>query len=336
MDSRSLIASGVFLLILGQAHLAAGATEPPKAAEPKPIFEQDIVYAKAGASELKLDLGRPGQGDGPFPVVVVIHGGAWRAGNKSDVRIVAAEFVRRGYATAAPQYRFCPKDTFPAQVHDVKAAVRWVKSNAKKYRIDPDRVGAIGFSAGGHLALMLGVVGPNDGLEGDVTGGAPDSRVNVVVNYFGPTDLAAPDIPDVSKPLVKDFLGGSPKEKPEAAAKASPLSYISKDDAPVLTFQGTKDPLVPFTQAIRLAEAMNTAGVPGRVELLVGAQHGWGGAELQRTVDESFRFFDQHLRKKDGGGKSKGEKQGSLDRSSLVRPPIHQASRAGGVHEPAR
>jgi acetyl esterase/lipase len=258
--------------------------------------EQDIIYTKAGSSELKLDVARPAEGDGPFPAVVVIHGGAWRAGSKADVRPIAPQFVQHGYVAVAPQYRFCPKETFPAQVYDVKAAVRWVKSNAKKYKIDPERIGAIGFSAGGHLALMLGVTSPGDGLEGDVSAGAPDSRVKVVVNFFGPTDLAAKDIPEISKPLLKDFLGGSAQEKPEAAAKASPLTFITKDDAPVLTFQGTKDPLVPFTQAIKLAEAMDSAGVPGRVELMVGAQHGWGGAEMERTVSETFRFFDHYLK----------------------------------------
>jgi acetyl esterase/lipase len=264
--------------------------------EPKPATELNIVYTKVGATELKLDLARPAQGEGPFPAVLVIHGGAWRSGNKADMGGVLREFVGHGYVAVSPEYRFCPQETFPAQVHDVKAAVRWIKTNAKKYRIDPDRVGAIGFSAGGHLALMLGVTGPNDGLEGDVSAGAPDSRVKAVVNYFGPTELGAPDIPDRSKPLVKDFLGATPQQKPELAAKASPRTYISKDDAPILTFQGTKDPLVPATQAIKLAEAMTEAGVPGRVELLIGAQHGWRGAELERTRAETFRFFDQYLK----------------------------------------
>ena len=179
----------------------------------------------------------------------------------------------------------------------MKAAVRWVKSHAKDHNIDPDRVGAMGFSAGGHLAMMLGLTAPADGLDGEVAAGGPDSRVKAVVNYFGPTDLAASDIPEVSRPLVRDFLGGTPKEKPDLAAKASPLSHVSKDDAPVLTFQGTKDPLVPATQAIKLAEAMSSAGVPGRVELLVGAQHGWGGKELDRTKNETFAFFDTYLKK---------------------------------------
>ncbi len=133
--------------------------------------------------------------------------------------------------------------------------------------------------------------------------GAPDSRVKAVVNYFGPTDLAASDIPDICKPWVKDFLGGTPQEKPEAAAKASPLTFVSKDDAPVLTFQGTKDPLVPSTQAIKLAEAMSSAGVPGRVELMVGAQHGWGGAEMEQTIGDTFRFFDRYLKPAPAGAR---------------------------------
>ena len=267
-----------------------------KAAPPKLTIDQDVAYSKLGSRELKLDIARPAEGDGPFPAVLVIHGGAWRQGNKSDVRPILPQFVEHGYVAVSPEYRFCPQDAFPAQIHDVKAAVRWLKVNAKKYRIDPDRIGAMGFSAGGHLSLMLGLTSPNDGLEGDVSAGAPDSRVKAVVNYFGPTDLAAKDIPDICKPWVKDFLGGSPQDRPDAAAKASPLTFVSKDDAPVLTFQGTKDSLVPYTQAIKLAEAMNSAGVPGRVELILGADHGWGGAEMARTVNETFGFLDRYLK----------------------------------------
>jgi acetyl esterase/lipase len=282
MTSRVVFRSSLAIGFLWFTALAYGGDEPAKASS-----EQDVVYTKAGADELKLDIARPAGKDGVFPAVLVIHGGAWRAGNKSDVRPIMAEFTKRGYVAVSPQYRFCPKNAFPAQVHDVKAAVRYVKANAKKYQVDPDRIGAIGFSAGGHLALMLGVTGPNDGLEGDVPAGAPDSRVKAVVNYFGPTDLAAKDIPAVSRPLLKDFLGGEAKDKPDVAAKASPITFVSKDDAPVLTFQGTKDPLVPYNQAIKLADAMNTAGVAGRVELLIGAQHGWGGTELDRTGQPS-------------------------------------------------
>jgi acetyl esterase/lipase len=265
--------------------------------EPKVSTAEDLVYTKVGDRELKLDMARPGEGDGPFPAVVCIHGGAWRAGNKRDVHGACIDLARRGYVAISPQYRFCPKETFPAQVHDVKAAVRWLRAHASEYKVDPDRIGAMGFSAGGHLSLMLGVTGPEDGLEGDVTAGAPSSKVQAVVNYFGPTDLAAKDFPDVSKGLLRDFVGGTPAEKPEPTAKASPVTFLTKDDAPILTFQGTKDPLVPHSQATRLGDAMTAAGVAGRVELMLGAGHGWGGAEMEHTRKETLDFFDRYLKK---------------------------------------
>jgi acetyl esterase/lipase len=291
MFRGAMIGIGAVILGLGVASVVVTANQD-SAATP----ELDIVYSKAGGTELKLDLVRPKDAAGPLPAVLVIHGGAWRQGNKADVRGMLTQFARHGYVAVSPQYRFCPKDAFPAQVHDVKGAVRWIKTNAKKYQIDPERIGAMGFSAGGHLAMMLGLTSPSDGLEGDVSAEAPDSRVKAVVNYFGPTDLAAKDLPDICKPWVKDFLGGTPEEKPEAAAKASPLTFVSKDDAPVLTFQGTKDPLVPYNQATKLADTMTSAGLAGRVELLIGASHGWGGAQMEQTATETFRFFDLYLK----------------------------------------
>jgi acetyl esterase/lipase len=290
MSSRSVLvmmATGLCVACLSRDGMGA---DPAKSGQ-----EFDVVYTKAGSTELKLDVARPDTGTGPFPAILVIHGGAWRGGNKTDVRPVFPEMTKRGYVAISPQYRLCPHDAFPAQVHDVKAAVRFIKVNAKKFNVDPDRIGAMGFSAGGHLALMLGLTSPSDGLEGDVPAGSPDSRIKAAVNYFGPTDLAAKDIPEVCKPWIKDFLGGTPQEKPEAVAKASPLTFVTSDDVPILTFQGTKDPLVPFSQSIKLAEAMSSAGVPGRVELLIGAQHGWDGPELRRTIDETFVFFGRYL-----------------------------------------
>ena len=283
MVRRTVWLSSWTYLVFWVASAPVQADEPPKAKE-----ERDIVYAKAGSTELKLDIQEPAGPPEARPAVVVLYGGAWRQGSKADVRPILPEFVRRGYVAVAPQYRLCPQHPFPAQVHDVKAAVRWIRSNSGKYQIDPDRIGAIGFSAGGHLALMLGVTEKSDGLEGDVSDGAPDSRVQAVVNYFGPTDLAAKDIPDICKPWVKDLLGGSPQDKPEAAAKASPITFVSKGNAPSLTFQGTKDPLVPYNQAIKLADAMTAKGVPGRVELIIGAQHGWGGARCSARSPTRF------------------------------------------------
>jgi acetyl esterase/lipase len=288
--------TGLTLVVVGILALS-----PARADEPKPAgaakTDYDLVYTKAGDTELKLDIARPPGGDGPFPAVLVIHGGAWRQGNKKDMRPLMLELARRGYVAVSPQYRFCPKETFPAQVHDVKAAVRFVKAHAKDYQVDPERVGAVGFSAGAHLAMMLGVTGPEDGLEGNAASDAPSTKVRAVVNYFGPTDLRADDIPPVSRGLVKDFLGGSIEEKGEAAAQASPIHYVSQGDAPILSFQGTKDPLVPHTQATKLADAQTKAGVPGRVELLVGFGHGWTGDDLALTAEQTFAFLKKHLGK---------------------------------------
>ncbi len=267
--------------------------------EPKVKTEYNLIYNQVGPTELKLDLVRPAEGEGPFPVLVVIHGGAWRMGQKSLMRGMLMECARRGYVAIAPQYRFCPRETFPAQVHDVKAAVRWIKTHAARYRVDAAHVGAIGFSAGGHLALMLGVTGPEDGLEGDAPAGSPDTKIQAVVNYFGPTDLTAGDFPAITRSWNRDFLGGTPEEKPETAARASPITFVTKDDAPVLSFQGTSDQFVPASQAVRLAEAQTRAGVPGRVELLVGARHGFDTPELDRTLKAAYAFFDFYLKPHD-------------------------------------
>ncbi len=268
------------------------------AGDPKIATVYDIPYSRANSIELRLDIAHPAGGEGPFPAVVVLYGGAWRVGNKWGNRPTLIEFARRGYVAIAPQYRHCPRDVFPAQVHDVKAAVRWLRSHAAEYRVDVDHVGAMGFSSGGHLSLMLGTTGPEDGLEGDVPPGSPSSKVQAVVNYFGPSDLTATDVPDISVGLVRDFLGANPLERRDLTAKASPLTYLTRDDAPTLGFHGTRDHLVPFDQSMRLAEAMTRVGVPGRVELIVGAGHGWTGPEMKRTMANTYAFFDEHLKPK--------------------------------------
>jgi acetyl esterase/lipase len=280
--------------LLYAATAAAARGNPPS--EPKLRTAYNLIYNQAGATELKLDLVRPAEGQGPFPAVVVIHGGAWRMGQKSLMRGMLMQLARRGYVAIAPQYRFCPKEIFPAQVHDVKAAVRWLKAHAAEYQVDAAHVGAVGFSAGGHLALMLGVTGPEDGLEGDAPSGSPDTRIQAVVNYFGPTDLTATDFPAITRSWNHDFLGATPEEKPETAARASPVTHVTKGDAPILSFQGTSDQFVPATQAVKLAEAQTRAGVPGRVELLVAARHGFETPELDRTLQAAYAFFDLYLK----------------------------------------
>jgi len=283
------------VLFLVIAPVAVRAADPPVGV----IFEKDVVYGKGAGTDLKLNLSRPKDpASTKLPCIVVIHGGGWAAGDRSAHNDLTWTLASRGYVAASIGYRLAPNYRFPAQVNDVKCAVRYLRAHAEKYGLDPDRIGAMGFSAGGHLSMMLGLTNAKDGLEGD--GGWPDqdSQVQAVVSFFGPTDLAAADIPEQVLGILKDFIGGTKQEKPEAFRKASPITHVSPGDAPMLLLQGTKDPLVPHTQTYPMLEAMTKNNVPGRVELLIGASHGWGGTELARTAAVSFTFFDEHLKAK--------------------------------------
>jgi acetyl esterase/lipase len=272
------------------------------AQDPKPqddiLFEKDVVYGKGGEEDLKLNLGRPKDLAAPVPCIVIIHGGGWAAGNRGQHDAQVVELAKKGYVAATVGYRFAPKHVFPAQIEDVKCAVRFLRANADKYRIDKDRIGAVGFSAGAHLSMMLGAMDKDDGLEGE--GGNPEqsSKVNAVVAWFGPTDLTSSDWPDRSGKILVNFLGGSRQDKPEVFKRASPITYVNPGDAPMLLIHGTKDVLVPWAQATAMADALTKSGVYGRVDLILGAGHGWGGDELKRTADATWAFFEQFLLKK--------------------------------------
>jgi acetyl esterase/lipase len=268
------------------------------AADPPPdvLFERDVVYGKVGDYELKLNMSRPKEAKGAAPCIVIIHGGGWAAGDRSGHDSMTWMFAKKGYVSVTVGYRFAPKYLFPAQVQDVKCAVRFLRANAEKFGIDPNRIGAMGFSAGGHLSLMLGMMDKEDGL--DDSGGSPgfSSKVQAVVSYFGPTDFTVM-YPQASEKIVNTFIGDRATNA-EAYKKASPISYVNKGDAPTLLFQGTKDILVDYTQAIRMVEKMTAAGVEGRAELIAGAGHGWGGKEMERTMAETAAFFEAKLGKK--------------------------------------
>jgi acetyl esterase/lipase len=270
--------------------------------DPKPpagiAFHRNLEYGTGGGETLKLDLALPEKkSDKPLPVIVMIHGGGWRGGNKDGHLPQIFGFAQQGYAAATVQYRFAPKHRFPAQIEDVKCAVRYLRANAEKYNLDKDRFGAIGFSAGAHLAMLLGTMDKADGLEGDGGNAEQPSKVQAVVAFFGPTDLAAEDYPANVVAMIDDLVGAKQDEKPELRAAASPVTYVNKGDAPTLIYQGTKDRLVPYTQAFKMADALTKAGVPGRVELLLGADHGWAGKELEHTLKGTTAFFAEHLRK---------------------------------------
>src|SRR5207244_11706124 len=159
------------------------------------LYEKDVEFGRGGDTALQLDMARPEKADKRLPCIVVIHGGGWRGGNFKVHVPDIFDFANHGYVSATVQYRLVPAAQWPAQIEDVKCAVRYLRANADKYGIDRDRFGAIGFSAGAHLSMLLGTMDKKDGLEG--SGGNPNesSKVQAVVSYFGPTDLAQRDFP---------------------------------------------------------------------------------------------------------------------------------------------
>jgi acetyl esterase/lipase len=297
---RSLV-----VLTLVFAFTNAGRAQEKK--PPEVVVERDVVYGKGGDEDMKLDLAAPKDGNGPYPAIVCLHGGGWRAGKRQDLttpvaqfdkRSIIEEFATRGYVAATVSYRLSPKTQFPGQIEDCKAAVRFLRANAKKYRIDPDRIGAVGFSAGGHLVALLGTTDKNDGLEGKGGNEDQSSRVQAVVNFFGPGDLTTKDwTKEVEDSMLVPFLGATITDKPEAYKRASPITYVTKDDPPFLFVHGTNDPLVKLEQSRKMAQALKNAGVTADVLEMVGEGHGWGGNSLTFSANVTLAFFDVYLKK---------------------------------------
>ena len=260
-------------------------------------YHEDVVYGEGAGEPLRLDWARPKQFNNKLTSIVYIHGGGWRQGDKSALRNAVKDAAKNGFFSATIGYRFAPKHRFPAAVEDVKCAIRWMRANADEIGLDREKIGAIGFSAGAHLVLMLSTMDPQDGLEGK--GGWHDwsSKVQAGVSFYGPTNLLA-EYPDRSRQIVENFIGGTEAEKKEAYRLASPITYVNPGDAPLLLYQGTKDGLVPFNQATQMVDALTEAGIPGRVEFLIGANHGWRGYERQRTRGDAVRFIVEHTQNK--------------------------------------
>jgi acetyl esterase/lipase len=253
----------------------------------------DLVYKTVNGAALTLDLYCPEKVSGPAPVIVWIHGGAWRRGGKRKCPAVA--LVPDGYAVASIDYRLSSTAPFPAQIEDCKAAVRWLRANAAKYNLDADRIGVWGMSAGGHLAALLGTSGGVPELEGSGDNMQYSSRVQAVCAVAGPTNLPAlTNVGPKRMSAIEGLLGG-PLEKDKAKAiAASPIHYVSKDDPPFLIVHGEGDRVIPVEQSQRLYEALQKAGVNATLKILPQVGH---QGVLMDAVKDAEVFFNATLKK---------------------------------------
>ncbi|MEZ6066277.1 MAG: alpha/beta hydrolase [Planctomycetaceae bacterium] len=266
------------------------------------IAHRDVPYAGTTHARQTLDLYLPkAPSANPPPLVVFIHGGGWQGGDKAGGAARVLPLVETGeYAAASIGYRLSGDATWPVQIHDCKAAIRWLRGNAKKHGYNADRIGVIGTSAGGHLVAMLGTSGDVTAVEGDL-GEFDDqsSRVQCVVDYFGPSDLVTitrGDQPAGRGPRqspITLLLGGPLSEKLEQAKEASPATHITPDDPPFLILHGTDDPVVPFDQSVRLDELLRANSVDCTFVRINGGQH--GGFDGPETNARVRSFLDRHL-----------------------------------------
>lgn len=258
--------------------------QPPRRELPASVkVERDIVYARYGAREVKLDLYLPKEPASPsIPCIVVVHGGGWRSGDKTRFAHIAGALAAQGYAAACIGYRLLPEVEFPAPVLDCKAAVRWVRAHAGRHGLDPDRIGAIGGSAGGHLVAMLGTSDTVAALEGEGGNAGVSSRVQAVVAMATPADMTR--------------LGDRQNLGADLARLISPVTHVTPHAAPTLLLHGTRDTLVPMAQSELLLERYRQAGAKAELVKIEDGVHAfWNGAHFDRSMQLAVKFFRDTL-----------------------------------------
>jgi acetyl esterase/lipase len=249
---------------------------------------KDLSYVPNGHAQQKLDLYVPQSSEKPLPLIVWIHGGGWKGGSKDQCPPLL--WSGKGFVIASINYRLSQDAKFPAQIKDCKAAIRWLRNQAKKYKIDPDQVVAWGGSAGGHLASLVGTA--RDVTEWEQGHGLGSSQVQAVIDWYGRADLTPVSIdPALADSPSASLLGGSGREVGELAREASPLTHVSKDDPPFLIMHGDLDDVVPVQQSQTFAEALRKAGVKVNLVVLKGAGH--GGPDFMRA--DQVRVIDSFL-----------------------------------------
>ena len=248
--------------------------------------EKNLVYATKDKMDLKLDAYLP-NGKGPYPSVLVIHGGGWMSGSKWQLGRYAADLAKRGMNVFAINYRLAPKHKHPAQVEDCRDAVRWVRKNCEKYGSDPNRIGAMGYSAGAHLSAMLAVTGMSAEKDPEGIG------TEILVAMGGGTPCEFLSLPPENKALAY-WLGGSRSQFPEVYKDASPITHLDAKDAPIFFFHGERDALVGASGARNMSKTMRKLGIDSNFHLIKGTGHIAAVFNL-KAFGAGFDFLEKHL-----------------------------------------
>jgi acetyl esterase/lipase len=261
---------------------------------------EELVYATPDNVPLTLDLDFPSPRQ-PFSPVVLFapQEGAWPRAFKREprCRMMFEKLTGHGYAVATLHYRLPGQYCFPAQIEDGKAAIRWLRANADRYGLDARRIGVVGVSSGGWGACMLGTTDAQDGFEGCDGHAEQSSRVQAVACIGVPAELSVKTWPEGLEGLfLRPLLGARYEQAPALYSRASPGSYASPDDPPFLLFHSTEDSMVPVEMARGFAERLRRAGVSVELVEAPGMEHIWGGAKLERALEQTLAFFDRHLR----------------------------------------
>jgi len=266
------------------------------------VHYDNIPYANDTLKKHLLDIYLPTTGKSSYPVVIWIHGGAWMSNDKyadmGYMKNTLKEFIDKGYAVASIDYRWSTMAIFPAQIQDCNQALEFIYQNADKYKLDKNRMALIGFSAGGHLANLVGLSNNNNVKDFYADGKKLHFKIKVVLDFYGPSDFLALKGNDSNDPRnpVTLLLGGSVNDNPGKAKTASPVTYIDKNDPPFLIVQGEKDESVNPDQSISLSEKLKSAGVKNDLIIVPNAPHYGVMFDVENIRKKIFEYLDEYLR----------------------------------------
>ena len=299
-----LFSMAVLVLVLSACATSPGSQGPATRQTEDSVIYENLVYATRETGDLHLDMSLPKEGSGPYPALIFLHGGGFMEGGRGSHRADLLFAARRGYVGVLAEYRLTrpasdppPHNRFPAAVHDVKAAIRWVRGHAEEYDIDPDRIGVCGFSAGGNLALMAAFTGPKDGLEGEELRYEVSSEVQAAVAVGPPVDFTDPifELRGYNQRAIPRYLGDRRTHR-DAYREASPINWLDNTDPPVLAIFGGQDALMGIRQPATLAYTMQQARADHMVLFASKGSHSWFQLASPAHDFPLWSFLDRHLK----------------------------------------